>query len=135
MADGVCEKEVEVEGDLVKQAEQTKNCDDDTVMIGENIDESKANLDATQRPNINLDLAVQEREIVGMSDLVEDKNNTIESSVIGIEKVEDDGDNIPATGNRDRSSLQTVEEVEERKYNPLCSDDDGDNIRTTGNCD
>ena len=135
MADGVCEKEVEVEGDLVKQAEQTKNNDDDNVMIGENIDESKANPDATQRPNINSDLAVQEREIVGMSDLVEDKNNAIESSVIGIEKVEDDGDNIPTTGNRDRSSLQTVEEVEERKDNPLHSDDDGDNIPTAGNCD
>ena len=61
MVDGVCEKAVEVEGDLVKQAEQTKNRDDDNVMIGENINESKANLDATQRPNINLDLAVQER--------------------------------------------------------------------------
>ena len=115
MVDGVCKKEVEVEGDLVKQAEQTKNRDDDNVMIGENIDESKANLDAMQRPNINSDLAVQEREIVGMSDLVEDKNNAIESSVIGIEKVEDDGDNIPTTGNRDRSSLQTIEEDEDEE--------------------
>ena len=38
-------------------------------MIGENIEESKANLDATQKPNINyinLDLAVK-REIVGIS--------------------------------------------------------------------
>ena len=70
-----------------------------------------------------------------MSDLVEDKNNAIESSVIGIEKVEDDGDNIPTTGNCDRSPLQTVEEVEERKDNPLCSDDNGDNIPTTGNRD
>ena len=126
MADGVCEKEVEVEGDLVKQAEQTKNRDDDNVMIGENIDESKADLDAMQRPNINSDLAVQEREIVGMSDLVEDKNNAIESSVIGIEKVEDDGDNILTTGNHDRSSLQSIEEVEERKDHPLRRDNDGD---------
>ena len=30
------------------------------------IDESKANLDATQKPNMNLDLAVK-REIVGIS--------------------------------------------------------------------
>ena len=74
MANGVCEKTVEVEGDLVKQGitydgksgEQTKNRDDDNVMIGENIDESKANLDAMQRPNINSDLAVK-REIVGIS--------------------------------------------------------------------
>ena len=49
MANGVCEKTVELEGDVVKQGmtydgesgEQTKNCDD-----RENIDESKANLDA-----------------------------------------------------------------------------------------
>ena len=69
MANGVYEKAVEVEGDLVKQGimyygesgEQTKNRDDDNVMIGDNIDESKANLDAMQRPNINSDLAVQER--------------------------------------------------------------------------
>ena len=123
MANGVCEKALEVEGDLVKQGimyygksgEQTKNHDDDNVIIGENIDESKANLDAMPRPNINSDLAVQKREIVGISDLVEDKNNAIESNVIGIEKVEDVGDKILTTGNRDRSSLQTVEEVEERK--------------------
>ena len=109
-ANGVYEKAVEVEGDLVKQGlmydgesgEQIKNCDDDNVMIGENIDEIKANLGATQRPNINS---------------------------------EDDGDNIPTTGNRDRSSLQTVEEDEERKDNPLHTDDDGDNIPTTGNRD
>ena len=108
MANGVCKKAVEVEGDLVKQGimydgesgEQTKNCDDNNVMILENINESKANLDATQRPNINMDLAVK-REIVGISDLVEDKNNAIESNVIGIEQVEDDGDNIPNTGNHD----------------------------------
>ena len=55
--------------------------------------------------------------------------------MIGIEKVEDYGDNILTTGNHDRSSLQTVEEVEERKDNPLHSDDDGDNIPTTGNRD
>ena len=116
-----------------KSGEQTKNCDDDNVMT--NIDESKANLDATQRPNINSDLAVKKREIVGISDLVEDKNNAIKSNVIRIEKVEDYGDNIPTTGNRDRSSLQTVEEVQERKDNPLHSDDDGDNILTTGNHD
>ena len=74
MANGVCEKTVEAEGDLVKQGitydgesgEQTKNCDDDNVMIGENIDESKANLDATQKPNINFDLVVK-KEIVGIS--------------------------------------------------------------------
>ena len=74
MANGVCEKTVEVEGDLVKQSimydgesgEQTKNRDDDNVMIGENIDESTANPDAMQKPNINLDLAVK-REIVGIS--------------------------------------------------------------------
>ena len=61
MANGVYEKAVGVEGDLVKQGimydgesgEQIKNRDDDNIMIGENIDESKANLDATQRPNIN----------------------------------------------------------------------------------
>ena len=39
---------------------------------------------------------------------------------------DDDGDNIPTTGNRDRSPLQTIEEVEEQKDHPLCSDDDGD---------
>ena len=74
MANGVCKKTVQVEGDLVKQGitydgesgEQTKNHDDDNVMIGENIDESKAHLDATQKPNINLDLGVK-REIVGIS--------------------------------------------------------------------
>ena len=75
------------------------------------------------------------REIVVISDLVEDKNNAIESNVIRIEQVEDDGDNIPTTGNHINVSLQTVEEVEERKDNPLCSDDDGDNILTTGNHD
>ena len=119
MANGVCKKAVEVEGDLVKQGivydgesgEQTRNCDDDNVIIDENINESKANLDATQRPNINSDLAVK-KEIVGISDLVEDNNNAIESNVIGIEQVEDDDDdNIPTTGNRDQSSLQTIEEV------------------------
>ena len=103
-------------------------------MIGENIDESKTSLDATQKPNINSDLGVK-REIVGISDLVQDKNNAIESNVIGIEQVEDDGDNIPTTGNCDRSSLQTIEEDEERKDNPLHTDDDGENIPTTGNCD
>ena len=142
MANGVCEKAVEVESDLVKQgimydgrsSEQTKNHDDDNVMIGENIDEGKANLDAMQRPNINSDLAVK-REIVRISDLVEDKNNAIESNVIEIEQVEYDDDNIPTTGNRDRSSLQTTEEDEERKDNHLHTDDDGDNIPTTGNRD
>ena len=102
-ANGVYKKAVEVEGDLLKQGimydgesgEQIKNHYDDNIMIGENIDESKANIDAMQRPNINS---------------------------------EDDGDNIPTTGNHDRSSLQTVEEVEERKDNPLRSDDDGDNM-------
>ena len=59
MANGVCEKTVELEGDVVKQGmtydgesgEQTKNRDD-----RENIDESKANLDAksemTDRENL-----------------------------------------------------------------------------------
>ena len=46
--------------------------------------------------------------------------------MIGIEKVEDDGDNILTTGNRDRSPLQTVGGVEERKDQPLHSDNDGD---------
>ena len=66
---------------------------------------------------------------------MEDKNNAIESNVIGMEQVEDDGDNILTTGNHDRSSLQTVEEEEERKDNPLHTDDDGDNIPTTTNHD
>ena len=44
-----------------ESGEQTKNCDDDNVMIGENIDESKTNLDAMQRPNINSDLAVKKK--------------------------------------------------------------------------
>ena len=56
MANGICEKTVEIEGD-VKQAitydgqsgEQTKNRDDHSVIIGENIYESKANLDKAAR--------------------------------------------------------------------------------------
>ena len=63
MANGVCEKTVELEGDVVKQGmtydgesdEQTKNRDD-----RENIDESKANLDAksemTDRENLFSDI-------------------------------------------------------------------------------
>ena len=63
MANGVCEKTVELEGDVVKQGmtydgesgEQTKNHDDH-----ENIDESKANLDAksemTDRENLFSDI-------------------------------------------------------------------------------
>ena len=63
MANGVCEKTVELEGDVVKQGmtyddesgEQSKNCDD-----RENIDESKANLDAksemTDRENLFSDI-------------------------------------------------------------------------------
>ena len=70
MANGLCEKTVEIKGDLVKQGitydgesgEQTKNCDDDSVIIGENIYESKANLDKATRKSMETEM--KDREIL-----------------------------------------------------------------------
>ena len=69
MANGICEKTVEIEGD-VKQAitydgqsgEQTKNRDDHSVIIGENIYESKANLDKAARKSMETEM--KDREIL-----------------------------------------------------------------------
>ena len=63
MANGICEKTVEIEGD-VKQAitydgesgEQTKNRDDHGVITGENIYESKANLDKATRKSMETEM-------------------------------------------------------------------------------
>ena len=89
MANGVCEKTVELEGDLVKQGmtydgesgEQTKNCDD-----RENIDESKANLDAksemTDRENLFSDIDSDvENQTDGDTDLT-DIINTLADEII-----------------------------------------------------
>ena len=70
MANGLCEKTVEIEGDLVKQGitydgksgEQTKNRDDDSVIIGENICESKANLDKAAHKSMETEM--KDREIL-----------------------------------------------------------------------
>ena len=70
MANGLCEKTVEIEGDLVKQGitydgksgEQTKNCDDDSIIIGENIYESKANLDKATHKSMETEM--KDREIL-----------------------------------------------------------------------
>ena len=89
MANGVCEKTVELEGDLVKQGmtydgesgEQTKNRDD-----RENIDESKANLDAksemTDRENLFSDIDSDvENQTDGDTDLT-DIINTLADEII-----------------------------------------------------
>ena len=89
MANGVCEKTVELEGDLVKQGmtydgesgEQTKNRDDH-----ENIDESKANLDAksemTDRENLFSDIDSDlENPTDGDTDLT-DIINTLADEII-----------------------------------------------------
>ena len=89
MANGVCEKTVELEGDLVKQGmtydgesgEQTKNHDD-----RENIDESKANLDAksemTDRENLFSDIDSDvENQTDGDTDLT-DIINTLADEII-----------------------------------------------------
>ena len=63
MANGICEKTVEIEGD-VKQAitydgesgEQTKNRDDHGIITGENIYESKANLDKATRKSMETEM-------------------------------------------------------------------------------
>ena len=70
MANGLCEKTVEIEGDLVKQGitydgesgEQTKNRDDDSIIIGENICESKANLDKAACKSMETEM--KDREIL-----------------------------------------------------------------------
>ena len=89
MANGVCEKTVELEGDVVKQGmtydgesgEQTKNRDD-----RENIDESKANLDAksemTDRENLFSDIDSDvENQMDGDTDLT-DIINTLADEII-----------------------------------------------------
>ena len=89
MANGVCKKTVELEGDLVKQGmtydgesgEQTKNRDD-----RENIDESKANLDAksemTDRENLFSDIDSDvENQTDGDTDLT-DIINTLADEII-----------------------------------------------------
>ena len=81
MANGLCKKTVEIEGDLVKQGimydgesgEQTKNCDDDSIIIGENIYESKAYLDKAACKSMETEM--KDREILFSDSDVENESD------------------------------------------------------------
>ena len=114
MANGVCEKTVELEGDVVKQGmmydgesgEQTKNCDD-----CENIDESKANLDAksemTDRENLFSDIDSDvENQTDGDTDFT-DIINTLADEIIETLAEETVSKYYALEGNEEKKEGQT----------------------------
>ena len=114
MANGVCEKTVELEGDVVKQGmtydgesgEQTKNCDD-----RENIDESKANLDAksemTDRENLFSDIDSDvENQTDGDTDFT-DIINTLADEIIETLAEETVSKYYAIEGNEEKKEGQT----------------------------
>ena len=114
MANGVCEKTVELEGDVVKQGmtydgesgEQTKNRDD-----RENIDESKANLDAksemTDRENLFSDIDSDvENQTDGDTDFT-DIINTLADEIIETLAEETVSKYYAIEGNEEKKEGQT----------------------------
>ena len=114
MANGVCEKTVELEGDVVKQGmtydgesgEQTKNRDD-----RENIDESKANLDAksemTDRENLFSDIDSDvENQMDGDTDFT-DIINTLADEIIETLAEETVSKYYALEGNEEKKEGQT----------------------------
>ena len=114
MANGVCEKTVELEGDVVKQGmtydgesgEQTKNRDD-----RENIDESKANLDAksemTERENLFSDIDSDvENQTDGDTDFT-DIINTLADEIIETLAEETVSKYYAIEGNEEKKEGQT----------------------------
>ena len=114
MANGVCKKTVELEGDVVKQGmtydgesgEQTKNCDDH-----ENIDESKANLDAksemTDRENLFSDIDSDvENQTDGDTDFT-DIINTLADEIIETLAEETVSKYYALEGNEEKKEGQT----------------------------
>ena len=114
MANGVCEKTVELEGDVIKQGmtydgesgERTKNCDD-----RENIDESKANLDAksemTDRENLFSDIESDvENQTDGDTDFT-DIINTLADEIIETLAEETVSKYYALEGNEEKKERQT----------------------------
>ena len=114
MANGVCEKTVELEGDVVKQGmtydgesgEQTKNRDD-----RQNIDESKANLDAksemTDRENMFSDIDSDvENQTDGDTDFT-DIINTLADEIIETLAEETVSKYYAIEGNEEKKEGQT----------------------------
>ena len=114
MANGVCKKTVELEGDVVKQGmtydgesgEQTKNRDD-----RENIDESKANLDAksemTDRENLFSDIDSDvENQMDGDTDFT-DIINTLADEIIETLAEETVSKYYALEGNEEKKEGQT----------------------------